>query len=88
MRKHRIEKPIPGAQPAYLANGLIGLRVGQIPLLQGAALVNGFVGLSPEKGNEEYADAPYPAGADIAIDGVWLSNRPDLATFSKRTEAY
>ena len=72
---------MPGAQPAYLANGLIGLRIPQIPLPQGTALVNGFVGLSPETGNEQYADAPYPVGADIAIGGVWLSDRPDLASF-------
>jgi len=76
MRTHRIEQPIPGAEPAYLANGLVGLRIPQTPLPQGTALVNGFVGLSPEKDHEEYADAPYPVGADIAIGGAWLSERP------------
>ncbi len=81
MRTHRIEKPMPGCQPAYLANGLVGLRIPQIPLPQGTALVNGFVGLSPETGHEQCGDAPYPVGADIAIGGVWLSDRPDLAAF-------
>ena len=81
MKTHRIEERLPGAQPAYVANGLVGLRIPQIPLPHGTALVNGFVGLSPEKSHEEYADAPYPVGADIAIGGVWLSNRPDLAVF-------
>lgn len=79
MKTHRIAHGTPGYQPAYLANGLVGLRVGQIPMPQGTALVNGFVGLSPEKGHEEYAEAPYPVGADIALEGVWLSERPDLA---------
>ncbi len=81
MQTHRIENPIPGAQPAYLANGLIGLRVPQLPLPQGTALVNGFVGLSPEIGCEQYAPAPYPVGADLAVGGVWLSDQPHRATF-------
>ena len=81
MQNHRLDQPMPGAPPAYLANGLVGLRVPQVPLPQGTALVNGFVGLSPEKGHEEYAAAPYPVGADLALGGVWLSARPDLARF-------
>ena len=76
MHTHRIEHPLPGAQPAYLANGLIGLRIPQIPLPQGTALVNGFVGLAPETGHEQYAPAPYPVGADLALGGVWLSDQP------------
>jgi hypothetical protein len=91
MHTHRIEKPLPGAQPAYLANGLVGLRVPQIPLPRGTALVNGFVGQAPETGHEEYAPAPYPVGADLALGdaglsggwpyGTWLSDQPHLATF-------
>jgi len=84
MQTHRIEQPLPGAQPAYLANGLIGLRVPPIPLPHGTVLVNGYVGLSPEKATEEYADAPYPVGADVQIDGVWLSRCPHLATFESQ----
>jgi len=81
MTSHQLETPLPGAPEAYLANGLIGLRIPQIPLLGGTALVNGFVGLSPEKRTEESAPAPYPVGADLQLDGVWLSARPDLARF-------
>jgi trehalose/maltose hydrolase-like predicted phosphorylase len=81
MQTHHITDARPGRPDAYLANGLIGLRIGQIPLPGGTALVNGFVGLSPEKRSEQYADAPYPVGADVQIDNVWLSERPDLATF-------
>lgn len=79
VKTHRITAAEPHFQPAYLANGLIGLRVAPIPLPGGAALVNGFVGLSPEMGGEEYNDAPYPVGLDLQLDGVWLSSRPDLA---------
>jgi trehalose/maltose hydrolase-like predicted phosphorylase len=81
MQTHKLNTPIAGAPSAYLANGLIGLRIAQIPLPSGTALVNGYVGLSPEKRSEEYADAPYPVGADIQMDQVWLSERPDLVTF-------
>lgn len=84
MQSRRIERRTMGVPEAYLANGLVGLRIGQIPLPHGAALVNGFVGLSPEKGSEEYAEAPFPVGADIEIDGVWLSERPDLAAFHEQ----
>lgn len=46
VQTHRIEKPMPGAQRAYLARGLIGLRISKSPLPQGTALVNGFSGLA------------------------------------------
>lgn len=84
MKTHRIEKAQPGAQPAYLANGLIGLRIPQIPLPQGTALANGFVGLSAETAHEQYADAPFPVGADLAIGGIWLSDQPHLASFGSQ----
>lgn len=64
---------------SYLSNGLVGLRVGKIPLPGGTALANGFNGLSPIKRTEEYAPVPYPLGGDIQWQGVWLSQRPDLA---------
>ena len=33
--------------PAYVSNGLIGLRVLDVPLLSGLALVNGYAGIDP-----------------------------------------
>lgn len=81
MKTHTLDTVLPGGAPAYLANGLVGLRVGPVPLPRGTALVGGFVGLSPEKRTEEYADAPYPVGADILLEDIWLSARPDLARF-------
>ncbi len=84
MHTHKLEKNMPGAQAAYLANGLIGLRIPQIPLPQGTSLVNGFVGLSPEVGTEQYAPAPYPLGADIGLDGLMLSDNPHRAAFVRQ----
>ena len=81
MRTLTIDKASSLHQKAYLANGLIGLRVGTNPILRGSCLVNGFCGLSPEKNTEEYADAPYPLGLDLQIQGIWLSSRPDLVCF-------
>ncbi len=81
MNTHHLKQIAPGTPLAYLANGLVGLRLAPIPLPGGTALVNGFVGLSPEKRTEEYADAPYPVGLDVEVDGVRLSDRPDLARF-------
>jgi hypothetical protein len=60
--------------PAYLSNGLIGLRVRSQPLQSGMALVSGYAGEDPERRIEAAAPAPYPLAGDAAIDGVWLSD--------------
>jgi trehalose/maltose hydrolase-like predicted phosphorylase len=60
--------------PAYVSNGLIGLRVRCQPLQAGMALVSGYVGEDPERRIEAAAPAPFPLAGDIAIDGVWLSD--------------
>ena len=62
--------------PAYVSNGLIGLRVRDIPLTGGMALVSGFAGEHPERGIEAAAPAPYPLAGDIAVNEVWLSDLP------------
>jgi protein-glucosylgalactosylhydroxylysine glucosidase len=62
--------------PAYVSNGLIGLRVRGQPLQAGMALVSGYVGEDPERRIEAAAPAPYPLAGDIAIDGMWLSDLP------------
>src|SRR5207237_3992525 len=67
--------------PAYLSNGLIGLRVGRIPLVEGLAMVNGLAAVHPTDRVESFARAPYPLAGDIAIDRVKLSERMDLARF-------
>lgn len=81
MRTHVIDSVDPEYQPAYLANGFVGLRLGVMPLPGGTCLVNGFCGLSPEKRTEEYAAAPYPLGLDIQIDTLWISQHPQIAQF-------
>jgi len=75
----------PEYPPAYVSNGLVGLRVGPIPLLGGVALVNGYVGANAEERMESVEGAPYPVGADILVGRVWLSQRPDLAVFKEQT---
>lgn len=62
--------------PAYVANGLLGLRTRDMPLSSGMALISGFTGEHPERQIEAAAVAPYPVAADLALDGVWLSDVP------------
>jgi trehalose/maltose hydrolase-like predicted phosphorylase len=61
--------------PAYVSNGLIGLRVRAQPLQAGMALVSGYAGEDPERRIEAAAPAPYPLAGDIAVNGVWLSDQ-------------
>jgi trehalose/maltose hydrolase-like predicted phosphorylase len=65
--------------PAYVSNGLIGLRVRELALTPGMTLVSGFSGEHFERQIEAAAVAPYPIAGDIAIDGVWLSDIPHEA---------
>jgi hypothetical protein len=44
--------------PAYVSNGLIGLRVRDIPLIAGMAVVSGFAGEHPLRQIEAAAPAP------------------------------
>ena len=60
--------------PAYVSNGLVGLRVRDVPLSGGMALLSGYTGEHPERHIEAAAIAPYPIAADIALSGVWLSD--------------
>jgi protein-glucosylgalactosylhydroxylysine glucosidase len=67
--------------PAYVSNGLIGVRVLDIPLLPGVVLVNGYTGLHPVVQVEAAAQAPYPLAADVGLDNVWLTTSPQQAEF-------
>jgi hypothetical protein len=64
----------PDYLPAYMSNGLIGLRVGHIPLLYGVAMVSGFEGLDMDTGVEAFAQAPYPFAGDVRIGRTALSD--------------
>lgn len=71
----------PAFIPAYLSNGLIGLRVGKIPQLEGLAMVSGLAAIHPVDRVEGFARAPYPLAGDLEIDGARLSERPETARF-------
>lgn len=49
-----------------------------VPLIPGLALVNGFAGEHSERRAEAAALAPYPVAGDLAINGIWLSDAPNL----------
>lgn len=59
--------------PAYLSNGLVGLRVGAVPPLGGMAMLNGFTGPDPVAEVESLAPVPFPLTADIAVNGAPMS---------------
>ncbi len=65
--------------PAYLSNGLIGIRVGRIPLIQGLAIVNGLAAVHPADEVEGFSRAPYPVAGDISLNGTKLSEHPERA---------
>ncbi len=66
--------------PAYLANGVVGLRVREMPLAAGLTLISGYSGEHPQRRIEAIAVAPYPVAADIQVAGVWLSDAPYAVT--------
>src|SRR5215218_8815952 len=67
--------------PAYVSNGVVGLRVLDVPLLPGIVMVSGFAGLHSELEVEAAAEAPYPVAGDLSVNGVRLSVQPQLAEF-------
>ncbi|RZJ98486.1 MAG: glycoside hydrolase family 65 protein [Brevundimonas sp.] len=75
-----------GALPAYVSNGMIGLRVREQPLQAGMTLVSGLAGEHWERRVEAAAPAPYPLAGDIGINGVWLSDQP--STVSNLVQSY
>jgi trehalose/maltose hydrolase-like predicted phosphorylase len=60
--------------PAYISNGVMGLKIRDNPLTPGMTLVSGFSGEHPERKIEAAALAPYPIAGDISLDGVWMSD--------------
>src|SRR4051794_6351143 len=69
----------PDFLPAYLCNGIVGLRVGRLGLIDGLATLNGFAGLDADTGVESLARIPYPLGGDLEVAGVRLAHAPELA---------
>jgi protein-glucosylgalactosylhydroxylysine glucosidase len=60
--------------PAYVANGVMGLRIRAMPLAAGLTLLCGYSGEHPQRRIEAIAVAPYPIAGDIQLGGVWLSD--------------
>ncbi|WP_313009554.1 glycoside hydrolase family 65 protein [Brevundimonas vesicularis] len=78
--------PRNGDLPAYVGNGVIGLRVREQPLQAGMMIVSGFAGEHPERRIEAAAPAPYPLAGDIALNSIWLSDQPSAV--SNLVQAY
>ncbi|RZJ45970.1 MAG: glycoside hydrolase family 65 protein [Brevundimonas sp.] len=78
--------PRNGDLPAYVGNGLIGLRVREQPLQAGMTIVSGFAGEHPERRIEAAVPAPYPLAGDLALNNVWISDQP--STVSNLVQAY
>ncbi|HEY3799421.1 MAG TPA: glycoside hydrolase family 65 protein [Caulobacteraceae bacterium] len=70
----------PGELPAYVSNGVIGLRVRPNAMVAGMTLVTGFTGEHPVRQIEAAAVAPYPLAADLRLAGVWMSDLPEAVT--------
>ena len=66
----------PDTVPPYLGNGLIGLRCGPTPLIEGVCIVDGLAGTWPGDKVEGFARAPYPLAGDLEIDGLAISQLP------------
>jgi protein-glucosylgalactosylhydroxylysine glucosidase len=62
--------------PAYVSNGLIGLRVREIAIDSGIAILTGYSGEHPVEQIECAARIPYPIEGKIRINGVELSDAP------------
>jgi len=73
------------ARPAYLSNGMIGIRPGVNPLARGRAAVSGFVFAHVPYRIESLSPAPYPLETDIAVGGQRLLDHPELFTVRRQT---
>ncbi|HVV35444.1 MAG TPA: hypothetical protein VHC63_02490 [Acidimicrobiales bacterium] len=60
--------------PAYLSNGVVGLRVRDVPLRAGFATLSGLEGEHPETGIACVPAIPYPLAGDIQVDDFRLSH--------------
>jgi len=67
----------PRLDPAYLSNGLIGIRPGPNPLVPSPTAVSGFVYPHPAHRVECLAPAPYPLTTDIVAGGIGLLANAD-----------
>jgi hypothetical protein len=64
----------PDYLPAFISNGVIGLRVRAIPLMAGVASVSGLAGIDPVTQISSSPFAPYPLAGDITLGELKLSD--------------
>jgi protein-glucosylgalactosylhydroxylysine glucosidase len=92
-KKSHVKSPIspapmteyqPDALPAYLSNGMMGLRVRPIPLHAGLAVINGCAGVHPVIQVTSTPFAPYPLSGDIRIEQAWLSDALQQITYEEQ----
>jgi hypothetical protein len=62
--------------PAYLSNGLIGIRPGPNPLARAQTCVSGFVFAHSAYRVESLSSAPYPLETDMRVKEISLLRRP------------
>src|SRR5258708_13027883 len=73
--------------PAYLSNGLIGIRPGPNPLASAQTCVSGFVFAHAAHWIESLSPAPYPLATDIRITELSLLRHPHLLKLHRQTLA-
>jgi trehalose/maltose hydrolase-like predicted phosphorylase len=71
--------------PAYLSNGLIGIRPGPNPLARAQTCVSGFVFPHLSYRMESLSPAPYPLETDIRVNEISLLKHPDLLKTQRQT---
>ena len=74
-----------GMDPAYLSNGLIGIRPGPNPLAPAFTAVSGYVYRHPILAVECLAPAPYPLATEIIVGETSMS--ADAARLTTRSQA-
>ena len=60
--------------PAYVSNGLIGLRVPELAIHGGVAILSGHSGEDPVERIEAASRIPYPIDSKLELNGVELSD--------------
>ena len=71
--------------PAYVANGVVGLRVPRVPQVGGLAILNGLAGIDGDSGAEGFARVPYPLAGDVELNRVSLRTAPERAQLREQT---
>jgi trehalose/maltose hydrolase-like predicted phosphorylase len=71
--------------PAYVANGVVGLRVPRVPQVGGLAILNGLAGIDGDSGTEGFARVPYPLAGDLELNRVSLKSASERAQLREQS---